>query len=60
MHGCGIETRLDHGRHVADLVVETLREGAGLIVHVPIKGIGDDQALGGLGAKRVGVGDFQQ
>ena len=45
---------------MTDLVVETFREGAGLVVHVPVERVGDDQALGLLCAERVGVGDFLQ
>ena len=60
MHGRRVEAGLDHGRHVPDLFIEAFRESAGLIVHVPVKRVGDDQALGCLGAERVGVGDLLQ
>ena len=60
MHGRRVQPGLDHGRHVADLVVEALGEGAGLVVHVPVERVGDDQALGCLGAERMGVGDLLQ
>ena len=36
---------------------EALGEGAGLVVQVPVEGLGEDQALRRLEAERVHVGD---
>ena len=42
----GIDAGLDHRRRVLlVLFVEALGEGAGLVVHVPVKGLGEVQAL---------------
>jgi len=37
----------------------SLGEGAGLVVHVPRKGVGNDQAFGSLDTERVRVGDLR-
>ena len=57
----GIEAGLHLGRHLAlELLGEALGEGAGLVVEVPVEGLGQAQPLGALEAERVHVGDEDQ
>ena len=60
MHRRGIKPGLDHRRHAADLVAEALREGARVVVEIPVEGVGEDQALALLQADQMRVGDFEQ
>ena len=49
-----VDAGLHHGRHVADLLDEALREGAGLVILVPVEGRGELQPLGCLQARAHG------
>ena len=57
----GIDAGLNHGRRLLlELLVEALGEGAGLVVHVPVEGLGEVQALRDLQPERMDVGDEHQ
>ena len=57
-----VHAGLHHRRVLAavGLRAKRLRPGAGLVVQVPVEGLGEDQALRGLQAQRVDVGDEHQ
>ena len=57
-----IDARLHHGRHrvVLHLLREPLGERPGLVVHVPVEGLGEVQALRGFQTDRLDVGEEQQ
>ena len=60
MHHRAINPGLHHRWRVVDLLHEALRPGAGLVVLVPIEGRGQLQAVRGLQAEAVDVGDEDQ
>src|SRR5262245_43341435 len=57
LHGGRIDAGLPPGRHPVHLGEKALRQLAGLVVHVPVDGCGQQQAMAGLEAETVNVGD---
>ena len=60
VHGRRVDARVDHARHLLHLLEEALGERAVLVVHVPVKAVGQQHALRRVQAQAVDVGDEHQ